>query len=299
MGLDAHLVLRYSRRWAAATPARVRGPDRDVGCMYATLWAQPLLDIRAARGADLGLAAGRFALAISAAATAPARCGDDQPRVAVLRGSTTREILGNVQLLLVAGLVLGSRFDMRQAGAAPRGIARRADRRAARLSRSITTAYCRCCPGSAPRYGIGGEAVELANLAAEQEVALRTLMSSRRPSPRGRVDLCGLLLLLAHRIDVVVPAAQSCCPRHAANWLRGQGSAEQRRQARAEARCWLRSRISREVVVSIRDDGVVRRRPAGAAAWTASGRQPIDPGRIADVGGAVESGPHQAKNEWS
>lgn len=136
-----------------------------------------------------------------------------------LRGvENVSKILSNVQLLLVAGLVVGyAASTMRQAGVRLREAiaAESATAERLRLSRSIHDGVLQVL-AQVQRRGtaIGGEATELAQLAAEQEVALRTLMSTRPTVATGdRVDLCGLLLPLATtRIDVVVPAAQVLLP---------------------------------------------------------------------------------------
>jgi len=114
----------YSGAGRRNTGSRSR-TDRDGRVHVATCWAQPLLDIRAGASVLTRLAAGPVSHWRSPRPRRGLLGGRRSACVAVLRGVTTRRrILGNVQLLLVAGLVLGyAVFDMRQAGARPRAIA--------------------------------------------------------------------------------------------------------------------------------------------------------------------------------
>jgi signal transduction histidine kinase len=142
---------------------------------------------------------------------------------------------------------------------------------------------------------IGGEALELAELAAEQEVALRTLMSTRPTVADGdRVDLCGLLLPLATtRVDVVVPAGQVLLPAAAANELAAavkEALSNVTKHAGPEARAWVAVEdLGDAVVVSIRDDGIGTT-PARLEQARVDGHLGVSQsirGRIMDLGGTV------------
>lgn len=294
----------YSRRWGRRN-TRLAFADLvvTVGCMYATLWAQPLLDIRAgasvltsvwAAGPVLALAIsrGRDGGLLGAATISLALLS--------LRGvEHASKILSNVQLLLVAGLVVGyAASTLRQAGRRLReAIAvESATAERLRLSRSIHDGVLQVL-AQVQRRGtaIGGEATELARLAAEQEVALRTLMSTRPAVAEGdRVDLCGLLLPLATtRVDVVVPAAPVPLPAPAAAELVAavkEALSNVVKHAGPQARSWVVVEdLGEEVVVSVRDDGIGTT-PARLEQAHADGHLGVSQsirGRITDLGGTV------------
>ncbi|WP_350274732.1 DUF5931 domain-containing protein [Kribbella sp. HUAS MG21] len=294
----------YSRRWGRRN-TRLAFADLIVtaGCMYATLWAQPLIDIRGgasvltsvwAAGPVLALAIsrGRDGGLLGAATISLALLS--------LRGvENASKILSNVQLLLVAGLVVGyTASTMRQAEARLREAiaAESATAERLRLSRSIHDGVLQVL-AQVQRRGtaIGGEARELAELAAEQEVALRTLMASRPAVTEGdRVDLCGLLLPLATtRVDVVVPAGQVLLPAAGAGELVAavkEALSNVTKHAGPDARSWVVVEDLRaEVLVSIRDDGVGTT-PARLEQARADGHLGVSQsirGRITDLGGTV------------
>jgi signal transduction histidine kinase len=294
----------YSRRWGRRN-TRLAFADLfvTVGCMYATLWAQPLLDIRAGASVltSLWVAGPVLALAISRG-----RDGGLLGAVTIslallsLRGvDNVSKILGNVQLLLVAGLVVGyAASTMRQAGARLREAiaAESATAERLRLSRSIHDGVLQVL-AQVQRRGaaIGGEAVELAQLAAEQEVALRTLMSARPTAVEGdRVDLCGLLLPLATtRVEVVVPATPVLLPAATAAELVAavkEALSNVSKHAGPEARSWVVVEdLGEEVVLSVRDDGVGTT-PARLEQARLDGHLGVNQsirGRLTDLGGTV------------
>ncbi|MEU8224953.1 DUF5931 domain-containing protein [Kribbella sp. NPDC048915] len=294
----------YSRRWGRRN-TRLAFVDLavTVGCMYATLWAQPLLDIRSgasvltsvwAAGPVLALAIsrGRDGGLLGAATISLALLS--------LRGvDNAAKILSNVQLLLVAGLVVGyAATTMRQAGRRLREAiaAESATAERLRLSRSIHDGVLQVL-AQVQRRGtaIGGEAVELARMAAEQEVALRSLMSTRPTVADGdRVDLCGLLLPLATtKVDVVVPAGQVLLPAQTAAELVAavkEALSNVSKHAGPDARAWVVVEdLDTEVVVSVRDDGVGTT-PTRLDQATTEGHLGVSQsirGRIADLGGTV------------
>ena len=294
----------YSRRWGRRN-TRLAFADLivTIGCMYATLWAQPLLDIRAGASVLTSVWAAGPVLAL---AISRGRDGGLLGAATIsltllsLRGvDNASKILSNVQLLLVAGLVVGyAASTLRQAGARLREAIATESTTAERprLSRSIHDGVLQVL-AQVQRRGtaIGGDALELADLAAEQEVALRTLMSSRPAVAEGdRVDLCGLLLPLATpRVDVVVPAGQVLLPAATATELAAavkEALSNVTKHAGAEAHCWVVVEdLSDEVVVSIRDDGIGTT-PARLEQARVDGRLGVSQsirGRIADLGGTV------------
>ena len=294
----------YSIRWGRRN-TRLAFADLivTVACMYATLWAQPLVDIRAgasvltsvwAAGPVLALAIsrGRDGGLLGAATISLALLS--------LRGvDNVSKILSNVQLLLVAGLVVGyAASTMRRAGERLRSAiaAESATAERLRLSRSIHDGVLQVL-AQVQRRGtaIGGEAVELARLAAEQEVALRTLMSTRPAVADGdRVDLCGLLLPLATtRVDVVVPAGPVLLPSPTAGELVAavkEALSNVTKHAGPEARSWVVvEELGDEVVVSVRDNGIGTT-PARLEQARVDGHLGVSQsirGRIADLGGTV------------
>ncbi|ONI77434.1 ATP-binding protein [Kribbella sp. ALI-6-A] len=294
----------YSRHWGRRnTRLAVADLVVTVGCMYATLFAQPLLDIRAGASVLTSVwAAGPvIALAISRG-----RDGGLVGAITVslallsLRGvENVSKILSNVQLLLVAGLVVGyaatamrrANVRLREAIAAESATAERL-----RLSRSIHDGVLQVL-AQVQRRGtaIGGEAVELAALAAEQEVALRSLMASRPvPELRGQVDLCSALLPLATtRVDVVVPAGPVVLPVGVVNELVAavkEALTNVTKHAGPDARSWVVVEdLGADVVVSVRDDGAGTT-PDRLDAARADGHLGVSQsirGRITDLGGSV------------
>ena len=294
----------YSRRWGRRN-TRLAFADLivTVGCMYATLWAQPLIDIRGGASVltSVWVAGPVLALAISRGRDG-GLLGAATISLALLslRGvDNASKVLSNVQLLLVAGLVVGyAASTMRRAGARLRSAiaAESATAERLRLSRSIHDGVLQVL-AQVQRRGtaIGGDALELAELAAEQEVALRTLMSTRPAVADGdRVDLCGLLLPLATtRVDVVVPAAQVLLPAATAEELVAavkEALSNVVKHAGPEARSWVVVEdLGEEVVVSVRDDGIGTT-PARLEQAHADGHLGVSQsirGRIADLGGTV------------
>ncbi|GAB3835551.1 MacS family sensor histidine kinase [Kribbella italica] len=294
----------YSRHWGRRN-TRFAFVDLvvTVACMYATLLAQPLLDIRAGASVltSVWVAGPVIALAISRG-----RDGGLAGAVTVslallsLRGlENVSKILANVQLLLVAGLVVGyaattmrrATVRLREAIAAESAAAERL-----RLSRSIHDGVLQVL-AQVQRRGtaIGGEAVELASLAAEQEVALRSLMASRPVRERqGQIDLCSALLPLATtRVDVVVPAVPVVLPVGVVNELVAavkEALSNVLKHAGPDARSWVVVEdLGADVLVSVRDDGAgtTQDRLDAARSDGHLGVSQSIRGRITDLGGSV------------
>jgi signal transduction histidine kinase len=215
-----------------------------------------------------------------------------------LRGlDNAPKILSNVQLLLVAGLVVGyaatslrqANLRLREAIAAEGATAERL-----RISRSIHDGVLQVL-AQVQRRGnaIGGEAVELAALAAEQEVALRNLIAAARPTAHdGQTDLCGLLLPLATtRVDVVVPADPVLLPAAVATELVAavkEALSNVGKHAGLQAHAWVTVEdLGADVLVSVRDDGAGTTPERLERAPGHLGVSQSIRGRITDVGGSV------------
>jgi signal transduction histidine kinase len=294
----------YSRHWGRRN-TRLAFADLVVTilCMYSTLLAQPLPDIRGGASVltsvwaagpviALGISRGRDGGLLGAATISLALLS--------LRGvDNAAKILGNVQLLLVSGLVVGyAATTMRRANARLREAiaAESAAAERLRLGRSIHDGVLQVL-AQVQRRGtaIGGEATELAALAAEQEVALRTLMASRPPTgDRGRIDLCMLLIPLATtRVDVVVPAEQVLLPTATATELVAvvkEALSNVDKHAGPTARSWVVVEdLGADVLLSVRDDGTGttsdRFEQAGSDGHL--GVSQSIRGRITDLGGSV------------
>jgi signal transduction histidine kinase len=153
------------------------------------------------------------------------------------------------------------------------------------------------------RHGseLGGQGGELAALAGEQEVALRSLLASGTGVRRdGAEDLRGPLQALASpAIDVATPAQPVVLPVHAAAELTAAVRAaldNVRRHAGPGARAWvLVEDESGGVRVTVRDDGVgfPPQRLVDAAEAGRLGVAQSMRGRISDCGGTttITSGP--------
>jgi len=292
----------YSRQWGRRN-TRLAFADLlvTVGCMYATLFAQPLIDIRGGASVLTSVwAAGPvIALAISRGRDG-GLLGAATISLALLflRGlDNAPKILSNVQLLLVAGLVVGyaatslrqANLRLREAIAAEGATAERL-----RISRSIHDGVLQVL-AQVQRRGnaIGGEAVELAALAAEQEVALRNLIAAARPTAHdGQTDLCGLLLPLATtRVDVVVPADPVLLPAAVATELVAavkEALSNVEKHAGLQAHAWVTVEdLGADVLVSVRDDGAGTTPERLERAPGHLGVSQSIRGRVTDLGGSV------------
>ena len=141
---------------------------------------------------------------------------------------------------------------------------------------------------------IGGPATELADLAAEQERALRSLVSGR-PRLDDTAAVSDLALVLRtlddDRVTVSTPAEPVTLPAHRAGELRAAVVAaldNVRDHAGPDARAWvLLEEIGGDVVVTVRDNGAGMP-PGRAEEAAASGRLGMASsirGRLRDLGG--------------
>jgi signal transduction histidine kinase len=150
---------------------------------------------------------------------------------------------------------------------------------------------------------LGGEAAELGKLAADQESALRALVSGTTTEPdadTGQIDVRGLIEPLANaRITVACPATPVLLPAAAARAVGGAARAAVdniHRHAGDGAHGWVLVEDEGAMIrVSVRDDGpgFANHRLTDAAAAGRLGVSQSIIGRMRDVGGtaAVTSAP--------
>ena len=153
---------------------------------------------------------------------------------------------------------------------------------------------------------IGGEAAELARLAAEQEQALRTLMSARPATTAGLTDLAATLRQLATaRVQVVTPAGPVRLPSATVGELTAvvrEALTNVDQHAGPTARAWVTvEEQDAGVLVSVRDDGVGIE-PGRLLAAASEGRHGVSSsirGRVLDLGGSatLHSAPGEG-TEW-
>lgn len=215
-------------------------------------------------------------------------------------------------LLIVSGLLVGAaattaRRSQARLAEALRTEAATTERE--RLARSIHDNVLQVL-ARVRRQGaeLGGEAGELARVAGEQEIALRTLVSTGAPEPRanGHVDLAAALRVLAtDRVQVSAPAGEVRVPTAASGELVAatkEALVNVDRHAGPTARAWiLLEDLGGEVVVTVCDDGPGIPDGALDAAATRGhlGIPSSIRGRIEHTGGTatLETGPG-AGTEW-
>lgn len=285
----------------------VQGP-LEVGAGAPTLttaWAAAPVLASALLGGPWGGVAGALAQGAASVAT---------------RGELTLATLGNLVLLLLAGGVGG--YVARLAVAAERRLAEAvrlaaATRERERLARTIHDGVLQVL-ALVQRRGaeIGGPAQELSRLAGEQQIALRTLISTpppavpgtdaERPARRGRgrgpsaaepVEMTDLRVLLAParsaRVAVSAPATAVPLPAPVAAELAAAVLAaldNVHRHAGGAARAWvLVEDLGDEVAVSVRDDGpgIPPGRLERAAAEGRLGVASSMRGRLNELGGTM------------
>ncbi len=213
----------------------------------------------------------------------------------------TESLIAGLVLLLVAGGVGG--YVVRLTLRAEAAVDQAARREAAiaereRIARGIHDSVLQVLALVSSRgREIGGEAAELGVLAAEQENALRSLVSRDTAEPdteTGMVDVRSLVEPLSgSRITISCPATPVMVPHTAARALSGAASAavdNVRRHAGESARGWvLVENDDSGVRISIRDDGrgFVPGRLAAAASTGRLGVSHSIVGRIREVGGTA------------
>ncbi|MFJ7154735.1 MacS family sensor histidine kinase [Streptomyces sp. NPDC101118] len=242
----------------------------------------------------------------------------------VQRGAPTRDTVHNVLLVWVASIAIG--YVVEVARASENTLARALEIEAAtrereRLARDIHDGVLQVL-AMVQRRGtaLGGEAAELGRMAGEQEVALRTLVSSgllpasrvsrdaaqgalvsaeevEEPGADEAADLDLRALLAPHagsRVSFAEPGAPVMLPAPAARELAAAVSAaldNVRRHAGETARAWiLVEDWTDEVIVTVRDDGpgipegrLVQAEGEGRMGVALSIR-----GRLRDLGGTAD-----------
>ncbi|MGH3874671.1 MAG: MacS family sensor histidine kinase [Pseudonocardiaceae bacterium] len=227
-----------------------------------------------------------------------------------LRGSFTTAVARDAVLLIGAGFVLGlaataARRAAEQLRRAVRAEAATAERE--RLARSIHDSVVQVLARVRARGShLDGEAGELARLAGEQEIALRSLLRAGPPASTGEQDLAAALALLASpRVEVSVPATAVPLPLGDVEELVAvarEALANTARHGGPQARSWvLVEDLGAEVVVTVRDDGpgVADGQLADAAGDGRMGVSGSIRGRVADLGGTLtlDTGPGRG-TEW-
>lgn len=262
------VTVAYSRDWGRNWRFAAVDLAVTIGCMAATVLAYPLERIQdgASILTSVWAAGPTLALAVAAGFTGGLiGAGVTSLALLGLRLRFTTGEVNNIQLLVVAGLVVGyAATTTRRAQArlleAIAGQAAAEERE--RLARSIHDGVLQVLAHVKRRgTALGGEAAGLGALAGEQEVALRSLITRRPADADGQTDLCSALTgLQTTTVQVVVPAQAVPLDSHATSELRAVAAetlANVRQHAGPDARAWVVVEdLGDAVVVSIRDDGV-------------------------------------------
>ena len=228
-----------------------------------------------------------------------------------VRGFFSTDLARDTILLVGTGFVLGlvataARRATEQLRSASRAEAATAERE--RLARSVHDSVVQVLARVRTQGGhLDGEAGELARLAGEQEIALRSLFHAAPPGATGEQDLATALQQLAgSRVEVSVPATAvplSACDVEELVAVVREALANTTRHGGPEAKSWvLVEDLGEEVVVTVRDDGPGVEDGQLAAA-EADGRMGVSRsirGRVADLGGTLtlETGPGRG-TEWA
>ncbi len=228
-----------------------------------------------------------------------------------VRGFFNTDLARDAILLIGTGFVLGlvataARRATEQLRRAARAEAATAERE--RLARSIHDSVVQVLARVRARGGhLDGEAGELARLAGEQEIALRSLFSATPPgSATGEQDLAAALQPLASpRIEVSVPATAVPLPAGDVEELVAvtrEALANTARHGGPDAKSWvLVEDLGEEVVLTVRDNGpgVDGGQLADAESDGRMGVSRSIRGRVADLGGTLtlDTGPGRGI-EW-
>jgi signal transduction histidine kinase len=230
----------------------------------------------------------------------------------LLISATFRTELGDIELILLVGIVIGfaSTVLRRSAERLRRAVAAEAAaRERERLARAVHDGVLQVL-GLLRRRGaeLGGDAGELGALAGEQEFALRTLLTTG-PAPvdgEGRRDLAAALRVAAtSRVVVSTPAHPVELPAHAVDELVavvGAALANVERHVGPHAPVWVLLESTDEgVEISVRDEGpgIPEGRLDDAADEGRLGVARSMRGRVRDLGGEIvcETGPERG-TEW-
>ena len=230
----------------------------------------------------------------------------------LIRGAMTVDLVRDVVLLAGAGFVVGMASSTARRSAVRLAQALRTEAATAereRLARSIHDGVLQVLARVRKRgLELGGEAAELAELAGEQEVALRSLVAASpvESTVDGDADLRPALQLLANqKVQVSTPGTQVMLPAVVALELTSvvrEMLSNVDKHAGADAKAWvLLEDLGEEVVLSIRDDGpgIPEGRIDLAEAEGRMGIAKSIRGRVALLGGTLElqTGPGEG-TEW-
>ncbi|MQA08506.1 MAG: ATP-binding protein [Pseudonocardiaceae bacterium] len=265
--------------------------------LITTVWASVApVAMAVLRGWPYGMAAG-FLVAVC---------------TALARGVVNVDVTRDAVLLVGAGLIIGMASTQARATAAQLRRAMRTEAALAereRLARSIHDSVLQVLARVRRRGSeLGGEAAELARLAGEQEIALRTLVSSgpQESTANGEADLGGRLQMLGtSRVQVSVPAQSVLLPEEIVSELLsvvGEALSNVDKHAGPMASAWvLLEELPDAVVISVRDDGpgIPDGRITSAAEEGRMGIAKSMRGRITELGGTInlETAP-DAGTEW-
>ena len=252
-----------------------------------------------AAGTRFGAAGGMAAGLVIAAATGVAREG------------FTLDVARDGVLLVATGLLIGMSATTARKSAAALAEALRTEAANAereRLARDIHDSVLQVLARVRRRGAeLGGEAAELAELAGEQEIALRALVSTGpKGHTTGETDLRAALQMLASsKVQVAAPAGAVNLPSGTATELVAvvrEALSNVDEHAGPAARAWvLLEDVGGEVVVTVRDDGagIPEGRLAAAESEGRLGVARSIRGRVQELGGTIslETAPGQG-TEW-
>ncbi|GHF57718.1 signal transduction histidine kinase [Amycolatopsis bartoniae] len=229
---------------------------------------------------------------------------------AVARQAFTLDVARDGVLLVATGLLIGMSATTARKSAAALAEAWRKEAATAereRLARSIHDNTLQVLARVRRRgMEVGGEAAELAELAGEQEIALRALVTTEPTATgAGETDLRGALQLLASsKVQVAAPAGDVLLPaRVTAELVAVVREALSNVEKHAPgANTWvLLEDLASEVVITVRDNGpgISEGRLAAAEAEGQLGVARSMKGRVLELGGTIslETGPDRG-TEW-
>jgi len=230
---------------------------------------------------------------------------------AVARQAFTLDVARDGVLLIVSGLLIGMSATTARKSAAALARAWRkesANAERERLARSIHDSVLQVLARVRRRGAeLGGEAAELAELAGEQEIALRALVTTEPTGIDDDVrDLRGALQLLASsKVQVAAPAGDVLLPAAVTEALIAvvrEALSNVDKHAGPAARAWvLLEDLGADVVITVRDDGpgIPEGRLETAETQGHLGVARSMRGRVAELGGTIslDTGPDRG-TEW-
>lgn len=218
----------------------------------------------------------------------------------LIRWYATYVMWNDTLLLIGTGLLLGLASDTARSSTERLARALRAEAATAereRLARSIHDSVLQVLARVRRRGNeLGGEAAELAELAGEQEIALRALVSTAptESAEDGTTDLSARLQVLrTAKVQVSVPPTAVSVAEPLGTDLCAvvaEALENVERHAGADAKAWvLLEDLGEEIVVSIRDDGpgIAEGRLRAAEAEGRMGVAKSIRGRITGLGGTI------------